>query len=100
MVKKITELTLGEMGRICDKYVECNGCIFNNFDLKHGTDLCDIAAGFSNEPTGKNRLLDMFIELDEESDVQPEKNDSSANLEARIEKLEVDVNELMGRVFK
>lgn len=92
MIKKITELTLGEMGRICGRYCDCGDCPFEKFDIKHGTDLCDLASSF--EPTGKDQLLDMFIELDEEVDVQPEKNDSKSNLEARIEKLEKQVEEL------
>ena len=92
MIKKITELSLGEMGRICKSCDSCKVCPFNKFDNKYGTDFCDIVSKI--KPTGNDRLLDMFIELPEESVVQPEKNDSSANLEARIEKLEKQVEEL------
>ena len=90
MDKKLGDLTLRELQHICDVRETCSHCPLNVLDS-----LCNCA---SSSVVG--RMLDDIIEGYDRFYVEPEKNDSSANLEARIAKMEEQVAELWARYLK
>ena len=91
MGKKLGDFTLRELFEECKTTSNCDRCRFS------GVAFCDL---YTPDSYFEERDFDQEIDTDEEVDVVSEKNDSKPNLEARIEKLEADVEKILDKVLR
>lgn len=93
MVKKIGDYTLRELFEECraNSYSCCECKFFRSSFCNYFVPEEYFCEGDLNRINNDCKASDVQCE---ESDVQPEKNDSDSNLEARIAKLEKQVEEL------